>query len=152
VPLQELAVRLVSPARWQPNDLACLGVELLAIAELLAQSRAHHEPVFGVHAQIATVENGVHVRPEQQAVVEPVLTALSHRADMRRLKHGWNMRAGDRALPLVGIQDHGLERLLAQPVRREPGITKHWPGPVPRLRQVDLHRDAEKHLQGLIEV
>ncbi|MGA8461729.1 MAG: hypothetical protein WB800_40490, partial [Streptosporangiaceae bacterium] len=66
--------------------------------------------------------------------------------------HGWNMRASDRALPLVGIQDHGLERLLAQPVRREPGITKHWPGPVPRLRQVDLHRDAEKHLQELIEV
>jgi hypothetical protein len=56
VPLQELAVRPVGPTRWQLDDLACLGVELLAVAELLAQPRADQEAVSGIQAQVVAVE------------------------------------------------------------------------------------------------
>jgi len=88
VPLQELAVRPVSTARWQFDDLSRLGIELLAVAELLAQPGTDHEPVCGVHAQVAAVEHGVHIRSEQQAIVQPVLAAPGDGADVRGLENG----------------------------------------------------------------
>ena len=38
-------MRPVSSARWQFDDLSGLGVELLAVAELLPQPGTDHEPV-----------------------------------------------------------------------------------------------------------
>jgi hypothetical protein len=61
------------------------------------------------------------------------------------------MGAADRRILVVGMEDHGLECLLAQPLRCEPEITEHRARPVPCFRQVEFHRDAEKHLQELIE-
>jgi hypothetical protein len=45
--------------------------------------------------------------------------------------------SGDCALPVVNIEDYGLERLLAQPARREPGIIEQVPAAspvIPRIR------------------
>ena len=55
---------------------------------------------------------------------------------MRGLENRGDVRASDRALPLISVQHYGLEGLLAQPVLREPRITEHWSGPVPWFGQV----------------
>jgi hypothetical protein len=62
------------------------------------------------------------------------------------------MRAGDRAPPAVGIGDHRLERLLAQPARREPRIAEYRAGAAPRLTQVQVRRRAEQESEQLPEV
>lgn len=79
-----------------------------------------------------------------------MLASGGDRTDVRGLEHGRNMGAADRRILVVGMEDHGLECLLAQPLRREPGITEHRAGRC-RVRQVEFHRDAEKHLQELLE-
>src|SRR5258706_4621343 len=94
----------------------------------------------------------MHVRPEQQAVVDPVLTALRHRANVGRLEDRRNARASNSALPVVGIEDYSLEGLLAQPIRREPWIAKDRPGAVPGLRQVEFYRHAEEKVNEFAEV
>jgi len=62
------------------DDRPCALVELLAVADLLAQSRPDQQSVARIDAQAALVEHDVHVRGEQQAVVEPVLAARPRQA------------------------------------------------------------------------
>jgi hypothetical protein len=62
------------------------------------------------------------------------------------------MRAADRAVPMVGVQDHHLEGLLAEPVRSQPRVTEHGTGPVPGLAEVQLDRGAESQPQDVREV
>jgi hypothetical protein len=64
----------------------------------------------------------------------------------RGLENGQDVRSSNRTLPVAGIEDYGLERLLAQPVRREPGITEHWSLPLPRFRQVEFHWRTDEEL------
>jgi hypothetical protein len=85
VPLQELPPRPVGPAFRQVDDFADLSIELVSVAELGPKTRADEQPVARVHTEVTAIEQGVDVRPEQEAVVEAVLTALSDRTDMRRL-------------------------------------------------------------------
>src|SRR5579859_1982879 len=63
-----------------------------------------------------------------------------------------NMSSGNRAPLVVGIEHHGLERLLAQPVGRKPRVTEHRAGPVPRFSKVEFYGRAEKQLEQFAEV
>ena len=119
-----------SPAR-QFDDFPGSGIELLSITELCAQSRTDSQTVRGLNAEVAPVEHDVHIRSQQKAVVETVLTAVCYRPDVRRLEHRRNMRTGDRALAPIGAEHDGFERLLAKPVWREPWVTKDGTGPMP---------------------
>ena len=85
MPLQELPLRPVGPAFRQVDDFADPSIELVSVAELGPKTRADEQPVARVHTEVTAIEQGVDVRPEQEAVVEAVLTALSDRTDMRRL-------------------------------------------------------------------
>jgi hypothetical protein len=51
-----------------------------------------------------------------------VLSAGGERADVRRLQDWADLGAGDGAASVVGVQDDGLEGLLAEPLWRQPGI------------------------------
>jgi hypothetical protein len=81
-----------------------------------------------------------------------VVTASGDRADVGGLQDRRDVRAGDRAVPVVGIADHGLERLLAQPVRRQPRIVEHRPGPMPWPAKVHVHRRPEKQLEKTAKI
>ncbi len=48
----------------------------------------------GINGKVPVIEQGVHVRPGQQPVVQTVLTALGHRPDMRCLREPAGGRAG----------------------------------------------------------
>src|SRR6266536_1413604 len=60
------------------------GVELLAIAELVAQARTHHESIPRVDAQVRAAEQRVHVGAQEQPVVQAVLATLGDWSNMRR--------------------------------------------------------------------
>ena len=76
MPLKEVDVRLVASPVRESDYVAFHRVEGLTVAELGAQLAADPQPVPGVHAQVAEVKHTVHVRPEQQSVVEPVFSAI----------------------------------------------------------------------------
>jgi len=61
VPLQEIALRPVCPAFGEVDDLPFLGVELIAVTEVLAQPWADEKAVAGVYADVSAVEEGVNV-------------------------------------------------------------------------------------------
>ena len=79
MPLQELTAGPVRPARRQGNRLSGMLVELLAVAEFLAQPRTDVQPVARVHGEVTVVEQRVHVRPEQQPVIQPVPPSVTGR-------------------------------------------------------------------------
>lgn len=78
-------VRLVGSVIGQVDDLPRPGVELIAVLEVLAQPRAHEQPVGGINGEVSAVEQGVDVRPEQQPVVEAVLATGGDGPDVCRL-------------------------------------------------------------------
>ena len=71
---------------------ASMMTKSTGIRQVGAGRAALREPVLGVHAEVAAVEHGVHIRSEQQAVVEPGLAAVGDRADVRCLEHGRDVR------------------------------------------------------------
>jgi hypothetical protein len=75
------------------------------------------EPVAGIDTEVATVEEGVDVRAQQQAVVDPVLAAeaTADRTDVSGLQSWGDATAGDGAASVVGSLDERLERLLTDP-------------------------------------
>jgi hypothetical protein len=109
-----------------------MRVELLAVAELIPQPRADPEPVRRVDGQVPFVKHRVHVRPERQPVVDPVLPAFRHRPDVGRLEYRPDLRPRDGTVTAVGVQHDRLERLLREPVWREARIAEHRSGVVPR--------------------
>src|SRR6185312_8104801 len=114
--------------------------------------RAHQQAVPGVNGKVSAVEQGMHVRPEQQPVVEAVLATVSDRTNMRRLKHRWYVRSADRAAAVIGIEHHCPEGTLAEPVRRQARVAEHRPWPVPWLGEVEFHHSAQEQLQKHPEV
>jgi hypothetical protein len=86
MPLQELSAGSVGASFGQRDLVAGPGVEIGAVVELLAQTRADHEPVLRVDADVSAVVRRAHIGAEQQAVVEPVLAALRQRADVSGLE------------------------------------------------------------------
>ncbi len=54
-------LRPVSPAFGEVDDLTRPGIELVAIAEVLAQPRADEKAIPGVDADVSAVEEGVDV-------------------------------------------------------------------------------------------
>lgn len=58
VPFEELAVR---PASGKSDRLTGSGIELLVVTEVRTESRADHEPMVQIDAQVSMVEHGVHV-------------------------------------------------------------------------------------------
>ena len=75
VPFEELRIGSVDSAFGYSDELACSLVELLTVVKFCSEPRAHEEPVFGVHAEVAAIEEGVYVRAQQEAVAESVLAA-----------------------------------------------------------------------------
>lgn len=63
-----------------------------------------HSIASRVDAEVAEVEEGVHVRSQQEAVVQAVLAGQAHRPDVRGLQRGLDVLTGDRAAALVGAQ------------------------------------------------
>jgi Adenylate and Guanylate cyclase catalytic domain len=152
VPLEEVAVGPVGPVFRQVDDLPGPGVELLAVVEVLAQPRAHEQPVPGINGEVSAVEQGMDVRPEQQPVVETVLATGRDGPDMRRLQHRCDVRSADRAATVISIEDHCLEGALAKPVRRQARVAEHRPWPVPGLAEVKFHHSAQEQLQKHPEI
>ena len=85
VPFEEVAVRPVGSVIGQVDDLPGLGVELIAVLEVLTQPWAHKQPVDGINGEVSAVEQGVDVRPEQQPVVEAVFATGGDGPDVRGL-------------------------------------------------------------------
>ena len=78
MPLEEFSVGPVGSPIGRRNRLARRGscVELLSVAELSAQPRADEEAEFRIDSEVAAIEESVHIGPEQESVVETVLTTL----------------------------------------------------------------------------
>ena len=64
MPLKELALRPVGTAAGYSDGLSGTRIELLAVAELLPKPRTHVQVVTGIDAEVATIEERVHVRPK----------------------------------------------------------------------------------------
>jgi hypothetical protein len=152
VPLQEVALGAVRPVFGEGDELPCPGVEAVAVAEVVAQPRADSQPVGGVDAEVAAVEQGVDVRSQQQAIVQAVLASPADGADMGCLEDGPYLRTGDRAAAVVGIEHDSLERSLAKAVRRQTRITEHRPVPVSGLAEIELESPTQDHVQKLLEI
>ena len=75
-----------------------------------------------VDAEVAAVVEGVDVGAEEESVVEAVFAACGKRPDVRGLEHWADFGAGDGAAAVVGVEDDCLERVLAEALRREPGV------------------------------
>jgi len=71
-----------------------------------------------------------------------VLAALGDRADVRGLQDRPDLAAGYRAPPVVGIEHHGLERLLPEAVRGQARVAEDRARAVPWPGQVDIDRDT----------
>jgi hypothetical protein len=82
VPFEKVAAGPVCAAPGQFDGLSCLGVELVAVAEVGPQAGADVQPVARVDAEVAAVKQGVNVRSQQEPVVEPVLAASRDRANV----------------------------------------------------------------------
>ena len=141
-----------SPAPWEGNRVPGTLVELLAVGEFLTQPRTDVQPVARVHAEVTVIEERVHVGPEQQSVVEPVLTAVCHRSDMGCPQDGPDLRAGDGASAAVCHQHPGFEGLLAKPLRRHPWIAEDRTLLVPGTGKVDVDCMAKHPLDEIAEV
>ena len=72
VPFQELAFRPVGPALRQIDQLPGPGVEMIAVAEVLAQPGTNEQPILGIDADVSAVEQGMNVRPEAGSVGQSV--------------------------------------------------------------------------------
>jgi len=123
VPLQELTLWPVWLALRERDDLPHLGVEPLAVAEFLAQPRTDAQAIGWIHAQVSLVEEGVDIRPEQQAVIQSVLAALGDWSDVGGLEDGPDLRSRNRAAPMVSIEHlrmapSGDRRIPARPGAR----------------------------------
>jgi len=129
-----------------------LRIELPAVAELVPQPWADPQPIGRINAKVAAVEHRVHVGPEQQSVVDPVLSPDRHWPNMGCLEYGPDLRARDGAMTVVGIEHDRLESLLREPIWRKTRITEHGSGVVPGLTQVDLYLCAEDELHEISEV
>ena len=86
MPFEEVAVGLVGSVIGQVDDLPGSGVKLIAVLKVLAQPRAHQQPIMGIDGEVSAVEQGVDVRSEQQSVVEAVLATCRDRPDVCRLQ------------------------------------------------------------------
>ena len=67
-----------------------------------------------------------------------MLTALGHRAYVRGLQGGPDLRAGYRAPAAVRLKHNRLERSLAKPLPRQARVSEDRPGVVPGLAGVGL--------------
>src|SRR5689334_6616593 len=105
-----------------------------------------------VDTEVAAVEQDVYVRPEEQPVVQPVLTTGGQRSDVRGLQNGPDLVAGNRASMRVRLQHHRLERLLAEPLRAELWISVDGTRPVPRLAHVGFDRGVQDPSKQSLEV
>ena len=56
MPLQELTLWPVCPACGQVDELTGSGVELISVAEIVAQPGAHTQAVSRIYADISAVE------------------------------------------------------------------------------------------------
>src|SRR6478736_5819958 len=90
-----------------------MGAEPLTIAEFISQAWVDHQSVTGGLPQVAAVVQGAHVRTQQQTVVQSVFTTGRQWTDVRRLQHGPDSVAGDRAPALVSAEHDSLKSLLA---------------------------------------
>jgi len=72
MPVEEISARSIGALGGYRDRLAGAGVELLAIAELIAKPGADVQAELRIDGKVATVEQGVHVRCQQQTVVQPV--------------------------------------------------------------------------------
>ena len=152
VPFQEFALGPVRPVFREGDELPGLGVEPLAVAEILTQPWADPQPVGGIDAEVAAVEQGVDVRSQEKAVVQAMLTACADRADVSRLQDGPYLRAGNRTATAVSIEYDGLERSLTKTVRCQTRVAKHRARPVPGLAEVEFECPTQEHLQKLSKV
>ncbi len=115
MPGQELPIGSIRKARRERDGLTGTLVELFAIAEGAAQQRADLKVGrCGMDAQQPPVEHDVDICPQQQSVVDTVLTSRCHRFDVRSLKDRQDLRPGDRAPQAVGGRDAGFETFLTQ--------------------------------------
>ncbi len=152
MPFQELSARPIPPLRRNRDGLPRPGVELLAVAELLPQGRTDKQAMLGVDSDVALVEECVHVRSQQKAVVEPVLASLWQWADVRSLQDRPDAVARDSAPPSIGVQDHSPEGLLTQPLRSKPWVAVDRPGKSPGLCEVDVDMVAQQAVKYVEEV
>ena len=117
----------------------------IAVTEVVAQPRADQQPVPGINGKIPAIEQGVHVRPGQQPVVQTVLTALGHRPDIRCLREPAGGRAGGPGNPAE----------VAPGSVRRPLPWSAFPGEPPAVGQVpgagQQRRHAEPEQQGVLE-
>jgi len=107
MPFDEVAVGSVDAAGRHGDGLAGSGVELFAVAEFAAQSRADQQPMMLVDAQVAAVVQGVHVGAEEKSVVEAVFAADGQRTYVPRTVDPTNRRRN-----IVEITTAGKRRLV----------------------------------------
>src|SRR5690606_20024141 len=101
-------------------------------------------PILGVDADVPAVEQRVHVRSQQNAVVESVLATLGQRQNMSSLQNGANSTSSNGAATFIGIQHDRLECGLPQPLRSQALIAVDWAWTVPCNGQVDVNLMTNK--------
>src|ERR1039457_2502881 len=151
MPFEVCGVWTVDPPLRHDDRLAGSRIELFAISKLVAQPRAHEKSVLRVDARVATVVQGVHVRPQQEPVVQAMFPAGRKWSNMCRLQYRHNLVPGNRTLTRVSIENNGLKRALPESRGDEPRIAIYRSGPLPGA-QPRIKLAAQKSLQQLLEV
>jgi hypothetical protein len=92
VPFQK---RLVRSMQCREGDLQTRSVKWVVappIVVVAAQTRAHLEAELGRDGDVASVEEPMQIRAEQESIANIMRTLVSIRADVRRLEGGKRMR------------------------------------------------------------
>src|SRR5262249_4735086 len=82
----------------------------------------------------------------------PVLSAFGDGTDMSGLQDRRDLGPRDGAAPLVRSEHNGLERSLAEPLRRQSRIAEHRSLSVPRLAEVEFDRAAKQKVEQVDEI
>jgi len=126
VPFKKLAIRtFLRPVR-DPKPAAIELIVVFTVVEVFFQPLAHPDAMFGGDRDVPLIEEGVHVRTHQDAIVYSVLAGLCDRADMRGLKYRKGLLSRHRAAPFIGFGDDHAEASLTKSLANQRRATPHW--------------------------
>jgi hypothetical protein len=107
------------------DSLIVESVVDLPVAPIFIESSTNSKPQIGRYGYVASIEQRVYVRAQQETIAYEVLSSLGHRLDVRSLKHWQRVLARNGTLPIVCIGHEDSETPLPQTAARKHGVRKH---------------------------
>lgn len=123
--LEEVTVRAVLGSSGEPKVPALHGEVLLAVLELLAEAAARPKLVGGRDRDVASVEERVDIRAEQETIRYEVLASLTHGADVGGLENRKRLFLRYGAASLIRVHHEQPKGPLPQPLPHKHRVPVH---------------------------